>query len=139
MQSCCHAFAHAQLSLIRRGVFPARKLADIIFRQNESSREGTSVRRTMHLTTLASCVRSETPTRVSELSQGAAVKLPAARNCILRKSAGASPTGRNGSSKTLRMPPHPINHTLTVSCNRRPCKGFLVPRGVVSWRVSGNA
>ena len=78
----------------------------------------------------SSCVRSETPTRVSELSQGAAVKLPAARNCILLKSAGTSTAGRNGSSKTVRLLPHPINLALTVSCNSFPCKGFLVPRGV---------
>ncbi len=30
--------------------------------------------------------------------EGAAVKLPAARNCILLKSAGTSTAGRNGSS-----------------------------------------
>ncbi len=34
-------------------------------------------------------------------------------------------------SKTLRLEPRPSNLALTVSCNSRPCKDFLVPRGSI--------
>ena len=34
-------------------------------------------------------------------------------------------------SRNVRLLPRPINLPPTVSCNRRPCKDFLVPRGSI--------